>query len=607
MEVLRSILNVIKDHGFDAIKLFGGLAMFLYGMSMLGTSLEKASSGRMEKILEKLTSNILKSVILGALVTAAVQSSSATTVIVVGLVNAGILKLGNAVGVIMGANIGTTVTGQLLRLGDLESNENANFILQLLKPKVLSSVILIIGILMFMAAKKSKYKNIGGILLGFGVLFNGMFVMEASVSGLQDNPAFKEAFATLSNPILGVLVGAGVTALIQSSSASVGILQALSSSKAITCSAAFPIIMGQNIGTCITALMSSLGANKNAKRAAMVHLYFNIIGSALFLAGVYTYQAVIGFDFWDDPITRGGIADFHTLFNVVVTLCLIPFAKLLEKLACMTIKNKVLTEDHLYLNDDTNSLDERFLKSPSLALQQAHKTVIQMGKYAQYNFREMRQLYIKYDTKAVDRIREYEDAIDTMEDRLNNYLLLLNDKELNDSENRSLTALLHLLSEYERIGDYTINLVEISEQMFNNNTHFSEKAKNEFKIICDAVDEIIEMSITASTFGDLNIATNIEPLEEVIDQLVDTLKSKHIQRFKTGNCMVDAGVYFLDILTNLERISDHCSNIAVYLIIRESKKDNLNRHEYIQTLHKGGSQQYQVASIMYAEKYKLKS
>lgn len=590
---------------FDFIKLFGGLALFLYGMSILGAGLEKASSGRMEKILEKLTNNIFKSVILGALVTGAVQSSSATTVIVVGLVNAGILKLGNAVGVIMGANIGTTITGQLLRLGDLENNEHVGLVLQILKPKVLSALIAIIGIILFMLVKKSKFKNIGEILLGFGILFSGMFAMEAAVEVLRESPKFAEMFRTLTNPVLGVIVGAGVTAMLQSSSASVGILQALSSSNAITCAAAFPIIMGQNIGTCITALLSSMGANKNAKRAAMVHLYFNIIGTALFLTAVYSYQAIKGFEFWNEPITRGGIADFHTLFNIAATLCLIPFAKILEKLACMTIRNKVLEDDHLYLNEERNSLDERFLKSPSLALQQAHKTVIQMGKYAQYNFREMRQLFIKFDPKAVDRIREYEDAIDTMEDRLNSYLLLLSDKELNDSENRSLTALLHLLSEFERIGDYTINIVEIGEQMFNSNTKFSDGAHEEFNVICDAIDEIIEMSITASTFGDVNIAMNIEPLEEVVDQLVDTLKSKHIQRFKTGKCAVDAGVYFLDILTNLERISDHCSNIAVYIIVRESKKDNLNRHEYIQNLHKGGSQQYQVASIMYADKYKL--
>lgn len=589
---------------FDVIKLGGGLALFLYGMNILGSGLEKASSGKMEKILESLTSNIIKSVLLGALVTAMIQSSSATTVIVVGLVNAGILKLNSAVGVIMGANIGTTVTGQLLRLGDLESNANAGLILQFLKPKTLSAFIAIVGILLFLVAKKSKFKSLGEIFLGFGVLFNGMFAMEAACEALKDSPRFAEMFQSLSNPVLGVAVGCLVTVLVQSSSASIGILQALSSTGAITYSAAFPIIMGQNIGTTSTPILSSIGANKNAKRAAMVHLYFNLIGTFFFLAAVYIIQYTVGFDFWDNPIDRGGIANFHTLFNIIVTIVFIPFAKILEKLACFTIREKK-DENQPQIDEDGAMLDERFLKSPSIALQQAAKTVVQMGKYAQFNFHEMRPLLSKYDMKTADRINEYENAIDKMEDKLNNYLLLLNDCELTDDENRSLTLILHLLSEYERIGDYTINIVEGCEYMYENQINFSETAKSEFMVLCDAVEEIIELSLKTVASEDLSIAASIEPLEEVIDQMVESLKSKHIQRFKTGQCTIDAGVNFLDVLTNVERISDHCSNIAVYVIGKAAKKDVINKHEYIDDLHHGGSTLFERLIESYSEKYRL--
>ena len=590
---------------FNVISLAGGLALFLYGMTVLGGGLEKISSGRMEKILESLTNNIFKSVLLGAVVTAAVQSSSATTVIVVGLVNAGILKLGSAVGVIMGANIGTTITGQLLRLGDIENNANVGMALKFLKPTTLAPIIAIVGILMYMIAKRNKIKIIGEIMLGFGVLFNGMFAMEAAVRGLKDVPAFENMFATLSNPILGVLVGTIVTALIQSSSASIGILQALSSTGAITYASAFPIIMGQNIGTCITPIMSSIGANKNAKRAAMVHLYFNIIGTTVFLSSVYIIQYTIGFSFWNEPINRGGIANFHTLFNIIVTLGFIPFWKVLEKLATWTIRNTE-SKDEVVSAEDTTTLDERFFISPSLAIQQSHKTVMQMGKYAQHNFKEMREIYNKkFDKKAVERIKEYEETIDRLEDKLNNYLLQISELELTDAESRSVTAMLHLLSEYERIGDYTINILESAEEMYDKQITFSESALKEFNTMCDAIDEIIKISLEACESYSNEKVIKIEPLEEVVDQLVDKLKIMHVQRFKTGKCAIEAGVIFLDILTNLERISDHCSNIGVYLIIKESKKETLNRHEYIDALHNGESDSYQENINFYASKYIL--
>lgn len=583
------------------ISLAGGLALFLYGMNMLGQGLEKVSSGQMEKILESLTSNIFKSVLLGAFVTAAIQSSSATTVIVVGLVNAGILKLSSAVGVIMGANIGTTITGQLIRLGDLE--DSANVVLRFLKPTTLAPLIAVVGIMIFMISKRDKFKNIGEILLGFGILFNGIFAMEGAVRPLSELEAFRELFRTLQNPILGVLAGAGVTALIQSSSASVGILQAISTSGLLTFSSAFPIIMGQNIGTCITPILSSIGANKNAKRAAAIHLYFNIIGTILFLVIVYTIQGIWGFPFWDSPIDRGGIANFHTLFNIVVTLCLIPFAKGLEKLACWTIRNTKSTDDGLTVEGDM--LDDRFMKSPSLAIQQATKATVQMGKFSQYNYRQSLTLFHKYDQKTVDRIREYEESIDRMEDKLNAYLINLTDLDLTEAESRDVTTLLHLLSEFERIGDYSINIVECAQELYDKQNRFSEQAMEEFTKITSAVDEIIEMSITAVAHNDLQTANNIEPLEETIDQMNDILKSRHVQRFKNGQCVIDCGVIFLDLLTNLERVSDHCSNIGVYVIGRAYSKDVINRHEYVKHLHKGESAEYRNACAVFEQKYTL--
>lgn len=590
---------------FMIISLAGGLALFLYGMSMLGSGLEKLSGGRMERTLEKLTKNVFMSVLLGALVTAAIQSSSATTVIVVGLVNAGILKLKPAVGVIMGANIGTTVTAQILRLGDLDSNQNVNIFMKFLKPTTLAPLVAIVGIIFFMVSKRTKYKDIGQMLIGFGILFTGMQAMEAAVRPLGENPQFAQLFQSLSNPILGVLVGAGVTALIQSSSASIGILQALSSTGAITFSSAFPIIMGQNIGTCITPILSSIGANKNAKRAASVHLYFNIIGTTIFLIGVYAIQHFIGFSFWSESINKGGIANFHTLFNVIVTIILIPFSGLLAKLAELTIRDgKKGTEDDLGIDSTALAkLDERFLISPSLAVAQCEIVVANMGKLAKSNFGKTIKLFSKYDAKLAERIREREDAIDKMEDKVNNYLVKLTDRELTDQESKQVTHLLRVVSEFERVGDYSINLMECAEMLRDKEVSFSEKAMRELYAITDAVQEIIDMSLTAFENNDVELSKKIEPLEETIDTMEDTLKFRHIQRLKNGHCTIDAGVVFLEALTNIERISDHCSNIAVYIIGMNYDKESLNRHDYIKRMHQGDTVDYQQYSKLYYDKY----
>ncbi len=588
------------------ISMFGGVALFLYGMSILGDGLEKLSSGHMEKILEKLTNNIFKSVLLGALVTAIIQSSAATTVIVVGLVNAGVMKLSSAVGVIMGANIGTTVTGQILRLGDLESSSGVNNVLSLLSTSTLAPALAIIGILMYMIAKKDTFKTIGQIFISLGLIFTGMISLTDAVSPLSELEAFKNLFASLSNPILGIIAGAVVTIIVQSSSASVGILQAISTTGVLKFSAAFPIIMGQNIGTCSTSIISSIGANKNAKRAAMVHLYFNIIGTLLFLSVVYLIQYTIGLDFWDKTMNMGDIANFHTFFNIVVTVFFIPFHKLLEKLAIWTIKNTASSDDDISEASNEITLDERFLKSPSIAIQQALNATVHMSKLAQHNFRSAKKLFYEFDAKSVEHIREREDIIDRTEDKLNSYLVAITQRQITEAENRSVTALLHLVSEFERIGDYSINLMEGAVNLNTKQISFSDEALKEFDIITNAVDEIVDMALNAVAYNNIETARNIEPLEETIDGIDETLKARHIERFKTGLCAIDGGVIFLDALTDLERIADHCSNIAVYVINKKSPaNENVNRHEYIQEVHMGKSQQYRELTDNFKNKYNV--
>ncbi len=588
------------------IKAIGSIALFIYGMTVLGGRLEKLSSGRMEKVLEKLSNNVFKSVMLGALVTAAVQSSAATTVIVVGLVNAGILRLSSAIGVIMGANIGTTITGQILRLGDLENNNNVGAVLKLLSPTTLAPFIAAVGLIIFMLSKKEGVKTIGEILIGVGILFTGMNSLTDAVSPLSELQAFRDLFATLKNPILGIIVGAVVTILLQSSSASVGILQTISTTGVLTFSAAFPIIMGQNIGTCVTPIISAVGAGKNAKRAAAVHLYFNIIGTILFLVVVYALQGLIGLPFWDKSIDMGGIANFHTFFNIVVTICFLPFTHLLEKLAMITIRDKK-TEDGTPVSEFTApALEDRLLVSPSLAVQQASNTALAMGNLAFYNFENMRGLFTgNYDEKLIASLKDNEENIDRMEDRLNAYLVKINECELTDFENRRVTELLHLSSEFERIGDYTMNLIEDAEKLHENSVTFSPEAIRELDVISRACEEIIGMAIRCVELNDAALAAKVEPLEETIDYLNETLKARHIERLKEGKCVVESGVNFLDLLINLERISDHCSNIAVYVIGSQKNNTVINRHEFIQNAHAAKDEAYVHLEEEFMTKYAI--
>ena len=576
----------------------GGLGLFLYGMTILSSGLEKASGGLMEKVLAKMTGNVFSGILFGALVTAAVQSSSATTVIVVGLVNAGLLKLKGAVGIIMGANIGTTMTTQILRLTNLEGDSSGPAILQLCKPSNFSSILIVIGLIIIMVGKKNKTKNVGEIMMGIGILFTGMILMQEKIAPLAELPQFEQLFAVLKNPVLGVLVGAIFTAIIQSSAASIGILQALSVSGAITFASAFPIIMGTNIGTCATPLISSIGASKNAKRAAM------IIGTIIFLIGVYIIQYSIGLPFWNKSFTTGSIANFHTIFNVVVTIIFLPFYTVLEKLAEWTIRDKKNAED-----DDTftkeDLLDDRFLVTPNVAIAQATEAVVQMGVLAQKNFISVRELYDKYDLKSIDKIKEREELIDRLEDRVGSYLIKLNDCGLNEDESRTVTALFHLISEYERIGDYTINIYETADVLYEKEIGFSEQAKHELDVVCNAIQEIIGLAIEATKTGDMNVLKEIEPLEEVVDRLVEELKAVHIDRSKNGLCNIEVGVNFLDILTNVERISDHCSNIAVYLIANQEKYNSLKKHEYLDKLHRNGPDYYEKLLAEYSEKFAL--
>ncbi len=591
------------DVFWGIIKAIGGLALFLFGMNTLSSGLEKASGGLMEKVLARVSGNIFTSVIFGAIVTAAVQSSTATTVIVIGLVNAGLLKLRGAVGIIMGANIGTTVTAQILRLAQLEDSDN--FFINLITPTNLSAILAIIGILFIMFSKKNKHKTVGEILLGVSILFTGINTMKGAVTPLlSGSEAVRNVFEVLQNPLLGILVGIVVTICTQSSAAAVSILQVVSNSSggAVLFASAFPIIMGTNIGTCATPLISSLKSSKNAKRAALLHFYFNVIGTVLFLIVIYAVQFTIGWSFWDKEFTMDNIANFHTIFNVTVTAIFIPFAGVLEKLACLTVRDKPGDEDTFTKED---LLDERFFQSPNVAIAQATEGVVQMGLSAQKNFNSAKELFAKYDPKVVEKIYEREQTIDRLEDRIGQYLVKLNDQDLNESDNRAATTLLHLISEFERIGDYTINIVETASLLYENEQSFSEQAMHELDVLCAAISEIIRLAIEATKTREDEVLVSIEPLEEVVDRLVEELKSVHIERSKRGECNIEIGVNFLDILTNVERISDHCSNIAVYLIAEKHDYETLKKHEYLDALHKNGNSEYEAKIEEYAREYAL--
>lgn len=560
---------------FSILTMLGGLALFLYGMQVMGDGLAKISGGKLEKILENLTSSKLRAVLLGLGVTAVIQSSSATTVMVVGFVNSGIMKLTQAVGIIMGANIGTTVTAWILSLAGIESN---NFFMSLLKPSSFAPILALIGIVLLMFTKSSRKKDIGAILVGFAVLMFGMDTMSAAVKPLADVPEFTNLLLAFSNPIAGVLAGTVLTAIIQSSSASVGILQALCVTGAVPYSAAFPIIMGQNIGTCVTALLSAIGANKNAKRAAMIHLYFNIIGTVVFLSVFYILNAAVQFPFMDSMATPTAIAVTHSVFNVTATLLLLPFSNLLVKLACMTIRDS--SEDVEAAKEDQEFLilESRFLEKPAFAVEQGRTAARRMAEDSWKALKASFEVLHDYSEEKAQKITKMESKVDRYEDELGTYLVQLNNKDLSETDSHSVSMMLHCIGDFERISDHAVNIKESADELHAKGLSFSVYAKAELRVLTAAVTKIVETAFSVFDEQDITKASEIEALEELIDELTKEMKRRHINRLRSGECTIEMGFILSDLITSMERIADHCSNIGVCVTqVRENLYDT-HRH-----------------------------
>ena len=560
---------------FSILTMLGGLALFLYGMQVMGDGLAKISGGKLEKILENLTSSKLRAVLLGLGVTAVIQSSSATTVMVVGFVNSGIMKLTQAVGIIMGANIGTTVTAWILSLAGIESN---NFFMSLLKPSSFAPILALIGIVLLMFTKNSRKKDIGAILVGFAVLMFGMDTMSAAVKPLADVPEFTNLLLAFSNPIAGVLAGTVLTAIIQSSSASVGILQALCVTGAVPYSAAFPIIMGQNIGTCVTALLSAIGANKNAKRAAMIHLYFNIIGTVVFLSVFYILNAAVQFPFMDAMATPAAIAVTHSVFNVTATLLLLPFSNLLVKLACMTIRDS--SEDVEAAKEDQEFLilESRFLEKPAFAVEQGRTAARRMAEDSWKALKASFDVLHDYSEEKAQKITKMESKVDRYEDELGTYLVQLNNKDLSETDSHSVSMMLHCIGDFERISDHAVNIKESADELHAKGLSFSVYAKAELRVLTAAVTKIVETAFSVFDEQDITKASEIEALEELIDELTKEMKRRQINRLRSGECTIEMGFILSDLITSMERIADHCSNIGVCVTqVRENLYDT-HRH-----------------------------
>lgn len=586
---------------FSVLSMIGGLAMFLYGMETMGDGLAKTAGGKLEQILEKLTSTPIKGVLLGAAVTAVIQSSSATTVMVVGFVNSGIMKLSQAVGIIMGANVGTTVTSWIVSLAGIESN---NILLQFLKPTSFCPILALIGIIFIMFTKDEKKHDIGGILLGFAVLMFGMDTMSNAVKPLADVPEFTGILTMFSNPLLGMLAGAILTAVIQSSSASVGILQALCATGSVTFGTALPIIMGQNIGTCITALISAIGAKKNAKRAAFVHLYFNIIGTVLFMIVFYTLNAFLHFAFLGQATNAAGVAVIHSVFNVIATVCLLPFHRLLEKLATITVRGNDEDEEEMEgLPTELALLDERFLEKPAFAVGHCVTVARKMAEVTEESLVLATNLLDHYDKKTAKRVAVLESQIDTFEDMLGTYMIKLSSKPLSVADNQTITTILHCSGNFERISDHAMNICETAQEMHKKELVFSEKASAELQTYIQALRKIVSMTMQAFNTDDYDLAKHVEPLEDVIDGINSKAKKHHIKRLQKGKCTIELSVPFEDLLTNFERVSDHCSNVAVCMI--QTKDDVYDTHEYLDTLKENNTPEFRAMYKEYKEKYGL--
>lgn len=576
---------------FNIFVLLGGLAMFLYGMDVMGKSLEQTAGGKLQVILSKMTSSPLRGLLLGLAVTAVIQSSSATTVMVVGFVNSGLMDLYQTVGVIMGANIGTTVTAWLLSLTGLQGE---SFLIQMLSPDAWAPLLGFAGIVMFMFGKE-RQKGIGQIFLGFAILMTGMDLMSNATAPLADAPWFGDLFLAFTNPILGVLVGALLTAIIQSSSASVGILQALSlSTGAVSIAAAMPIIMGQNIGTCVTALISSAGANKNARRTAMIHLYFNIIGTTVFLTGFYALNAVFHFSFYYEQANAFNIAVIHTVFNLTTTAILLPFNKLLVRLAILTVPDDKKPQQNTLL-------DERLLSTPAVAVNRAMLVGGDMAEICRTSLLQAMSTTRKWDDAIADEVRRKEDAVDHYEDALGTYLVQLSGRTLSKEDNRTINTLLHTIGDFERISDHSVNLLEAAEEIRDKNIRFSDEALDDLSVLEAALQDIVNRTVDAFQKHDCYAAGKIEPLEEVVDGLVREVKTRHIARLQAGTCTIEYGFVLDDLLTAYERIADHCSNIAVAMI--EVADDKFDTHEYLNNIKNGGSVKFEQRYEKYRGRY----
>ena len=537
---------------FDLLTMIGGLSLFLFGMNLMGQALERRAGNSLKLVLGKLTTGKVAGILTGVAVTAVIQSSSATTVMVVGFVNSGLMTLKQAINVIMGANVGTTVTAWILSLGGISGD---SFFIRLLKPSSFTPILALIGIILQMASKDSKKKDTGMIFLGFATLMFGMETMTGAVSGLAAVPAFRQVFVLFKNPVLGVLAGALLTAIIQSSSASVGILQALATTGQVTNGAAIPIIMGQNIGTCITAILSSIGANKNARRTALVHLFFNIIGTVFWLIIFGFVQTFIKPVIMNEVATQWGIAICHSAFNILCMLLLCPASGLLEKLV-MKLIPEGKTPEH------TEELDERLLATPSVALERCHEVTVDMAKCAVDALKSGMECLKEYTPELAQKAREEEDKTDHYEDMLGTYLVKLSTHSISDADSKESAKLLKLIGDFERISDHGVNLVESAEELKAKDLTLTGKAQKELQIICMAVGEILDLSLKAFVDNDMQAAHEVEPLEQVIDDLKEQLRTKHILRLQQGECSMEAGFVWADLLTNLERTSDHCSKIG---------------------------------------------
>ena len=583
---------------YDILNLLGGIALFLFGMHTLSAALEKLAGGKLEHLLEKATSRPIKGVVLGAIITAVIQSSAATTVMIIGFVNSGLMKLSQAIGVIMGANIGTTATSWLLSLQSIDGSEGFS-VLNLLKPTTFTPILAVIGVILIMFTKSDRKKTIGTILAGFAVLMFGMNAMSSATAGLEQNETFCNILMMFSNPILGVIAGAVLTAVLQSSSASIGILQSIAiSTGKVTYAIALPLLLGQNIGSCVTALISSIGANKPAKRVAVVHLYFNVIGTVLFLSVFYLINAFIDLPFMQDSLNAVGIAVIHTGFNVLTTALFLPFTKQLEKLACLTVRDKPGEK-----KQDAPMLDERLLKTPSVAIEQCRNVSIRMAELTLETLCTSLEVVMEYDQKKCNEVIDNENSIDLYEDKIGSYILKISSKDLSETDSKIVSMMLHTIGDLERISDHAVNIIEAAGEMHTKKIKFSDQALRELKVMIKAVSEILDMSINSFIKADVNLAKCVEPLEDVIDQLRNELKSRHIERLRSGKCTIELGFILQDLLTNFERVSDHCSNIAVYLI--QINDNSMDTHEYMNELKKLDRSEFMDEFNDYSKKYIL--